>query len=151
MSIHYLKGKTIQFLKIGFPLILLVLAVIEIRKFAMELDIQLLKAEISQIEITKLIIVLLITVGAIFPMFFYDVTIVKILKIPIRKKKLLKQSLIVNSFSNLIGFGGLIGVVLRTYFYRSKEMSGSPNFHFSARRLPLKSIYTDSFSIISKA
>ena len=55
-------------------------------------------------------------------MFFYDSTIVKLLGITIPTKKLIKQSLVINSFSNLIGFAGLIGVVLRTYFFQSYEM-----------------------------
>lgn len=121
MSKHYLKEKTVQFLKIIFPLILLVLATIEINKFAMDLNIQLLQYEISQIPIATLVFVLLITIGSIFPMFFYDAVIIKILGIKIPKKHLIKQALIVNSFSNLIGFGGIIGVMLRTYFYQKDE------------------------------
>ena len=108
-------------MKIIFPLILLVLATIEIKKFAMDLDIQLLQHEIGQIPIATLVVVLLITIGAIFPMFFYDAIIIKILGIKIPKKQFIKQSLVVNSFSNLIGFGGIIGVMLRTYFYQKDE------------------------------
>ena len=54
MSKHYLKDKAVQFLKIIFPLILLVFAAIEIWKFAMDLDIQLLQHEISQIPVSKI-------------------------------------------------------------------------------------------------
>ena len=121
LSQHYLKEKTVQFLKIIFPLSLLVLAAIEIKKLTMDLDIQLLQHEIGQIPITTLVLVLVITIGAIFPMFLYDAIIIKILGIRIPKKQLIKQSLIVNSFSNLIGFGGIIGVLLRTYFYQRDE------------------------------
>ncbi|WP_338450394.1 bifunctional lysylphosphatidylglycerol flippase/synthetase MprF [Niallia oryzisoli] len=121
MSKPYLKEKTVQFLKIIFPLILLVLATIEINKFAMDLNIQLLQHEIRQIPIATLVFVLLITIGSIFPMFFYDAVIIKILGIKIPKRQFIKQALIVNSFSNLIGFGGIIGVMLRTYFYQKDE------------------------------
>ena len=121
LSQHYLKEKTVQFLKIIFPLSLLVLAAIEIKKLTMDLDIQLLQHEIGQIPITTLVLVLVITIGAIFPMFFYDAIIIKILGIRIPKKQFIKQSLVVNSFSNLIGFGGIIGVILRTYFYQKDE------------------------------
>ena len=121
MSKHYLKDKAAQFIKIMFPLILLVFATIEIWKFAVDLDIQLLQHEISQIQLAELVIFLLIAIGAIFPMFFYDAIIIKRLGIKIPKKQLIKQSLIINSFSNLIGFGGIIGVLLRTYFYQRDE------------------------------
>ncbi len=108
-------------MKIVFPLILLALATMEIKKFVMGLDIQLLQHVISQIPIAILIIVLLVTIGAISPMFLYDAVITKILEIKIPKKQFVKQSLIVNSFSNLIGFGGIFGVMLRTYFYQNEE------------------------------
>ncbi len=88
----------------------------------MDLNIQLLQHEISHIQWEKLIIVLLITMGAISPMFFYDAVIVKILGIKIPTKQFIKQSLIVNSFSNLIGFGGIIGVMLRSYFYQPDKL-----------------------------
>ncbi|WP_338030711.1 hypothetical protein [Cytobacillus citreus] len=81
-----------------------------------------LRREVSQIHFVKLAIVLLITMAAILPMFFYDLVIVKKLGITVPTKKLIKQSLIINSFSNLIGFAGLIGVMLRTYFYQTHEM-----------------------------
>ena len=34
-----------------------------------------------------------------------------------KTRNLLQNSFIVNTFSNLIGFGGLVGVMLRSYFY----------------------------------
>ncbi|QED50100.1 bifunctional lysylphosphatidylglycerol flippase/synthetase MprF [Cytobacillus dafuensis] len=111
-----------QFLKIIFPLILLILAVIEIKKFTGDINVDLLRHEVSQIHYLKLAIVLLITMAAIIPMFFYDLVIVKKLEITVPTIKLIKQSLIINSFSNLIGFAGLIGVMLRTYLYQTHEM-----------------------------
>ncbi|MDR4889367.1 bifunctional lysylphosphatidylglycerol flippase/synthetase MprF [Fredinandcohnia sp. QZ13] len=121
MSKHDLTEKSVRILKIIFPLILLVLATIEINKFTMELNIQLLQHEISQIPIVLLVVVLLIIIGAISPMFFYDAVITKILGIKIPKKLFVKQSLVANSFSNLIGFGGIFGVMLRTFFYQKEE------------------------------
>ena len=73
-------------MKIIFPLILLVFAAIEIWKFAMNLDVQLLQQEISQIQLAELVVVLLVTIGAITPMFLYDAIIVKRLGIVIPKK-----------------------------------------------------------------
>ncbi|HEY4548978.1 MAG TPA: lysylphosphatidylglycerol synthetase, partial [Bacillus sp. (in: firmicutes)] len=103
MSKHHLKDKAVQLIKIIFPLLLLVFAAIEIWKFSKDLDIQLLQHEISQIQLAELVVVLIITIGAIIPMFFYDAIIIKRLGIKIPKKQLIKQSLIINSFSNLIG------------------------------------------------
>ena len=118
----FIKSKVFQFLKITFPLILLILAVIEIKKFTGNIDTALLQHVVSQIHFPKLTLVLLIMIAAITPMFFYDSAIVKLLGITVPTKRVIKQSLIVNSFSNLIGFAGLIGVLLRTYFYQTYEM-----------------------------
>ena len=48
---------------------------------------------------------------------FYDVILANILGININRRNLLNHSFIVNTFSNLIGFGGLVGIFLRDYFY----------------------------------
>ena len=117
-----INTRIFQFLKVVFPLILLILAVIEIMKFTGDINVDMLRHEVSQIHFVKLAIALLVTMAAITPMFFYDSTIVKLLGITVPTKKLIKQSLVINSFSNLIGFAGLIGVVLRTYFFQSYEM-----------------------------
>ena len=34
-----------------------------------------------------------------------------------KTRKLIRHSFIANTFSNLIGFGGLVGLMLRSYFY----------------------------------
>jgi phosphatidylglycerol lysyltransferase len=109
-----MNTRIFQFLKVVFPLILLILAVIEIMKFTVDINVDLLHHAVSQIHIVKLAIALLVTMAPITPMFFYDSTIVKLLGITVPTKKLIKQSLVINSFSNLIGFAGLIGVLLRT-------------------------------------
>lgn len=58
---------------------------------------------------------------AILPMFFYDFFLVRHLKKPVPIVKVSKYSFISNSFSNLIGFGGLIGIALRNFFYKRYE------------------------------
>ena len=50
-------------------------------------------------------------------MFFYDIVLVKLLGIKMGKWKLIRHSFIANTYSNLIGFGGLVGLMLRSYFY----------------------------------
>ncbi|MGE8078809.1 bifunctional lysylphosphatidylglycerol flippase/synthetase MprF [Peribacillus loiseleuriae] len=115
------KAKIFRTVKIIFPLILLVLAVLEMKKFTGNVDVQLLRHEVSQLHFAKTLFVLLLTFCSIFPMVFYDVFLVKILGIRVPLKELVKKSLVANTFSNLIGFGGLVGVALRTYFYNEYE------------------------------
>lgn len=115
-------NKGLQLLKIIFPLILLVLAGFEIQRFSKDLDYGMLQREISQIQMTDLAIILLVVAGAIIPMFFYDGIIINILGLDMTKKKLIERSLVANAFSNLLGFGGLIGLMIRTSFYQSQKI-----------------------------
>lgn len=115
------KEKILKAVKIIFPLFLLIFAIIEIKKFTGDLNVQLLKDEINQLNFWILLVILAITFAAVLPMLLYDVILIRILKLRVPKRELLEQSFIANSFSNLIGFGGLIGAMLRTYFFHKLE------------------------------
>ena len=114
--------KFFQFIKIVFPIILLIFAAIEIKQFTNGLNINLIRSEIKQLNAIELILILLVPFCGVFPMFFYDAILIRVLDIKIQPKKLVQQSFITNSFSNLIGFGGLVGVMLRTYFYNKHQL-----------------------------
>ncbi|KOP79226.1 lysylphosphatidylglycerol synthetase [Lysinibacillus sp. FJAT-14745] len=111
------KDALFKFLKILFPAALLAIAIYEILQTISGIDVHLLQKEVNELQIWKLIFILFITFCAITPMIFYDVILVKIVGIKINNRHLLNHSFIVNTFSNLIGFGGLVGVFLRNYFY----------------------------------
>ncbi len=111
------KEALLRFLKILLPIVLLVIAIYEIQQSINGIDVHLLRKEVNELQVWELVLILFITFCAITPMIFYDVILVKILGIKINKRILLDHSFIVNTFSNLIGFGGLVGVFLRNYFY----------------------------------
>lgn len=115
------KERIFTMVKFIFPLFLLVTAIVEMRKFAHGLNVHLLHQEVEHLQLGTLLFILLVTLIAVFPMFFYDIILVKILGFRVPKKELLEYSFIANSFSNLIGFGGLIGAMLRTYFYHKYD------------------------------
>lgn len=111
------KESLFKFLKILFPIALLAIAIYEILQTISGIDVHLLRKEVNELQIWELLFILFITFCAITPMIFYDVILVKILGIKINNRLLLNHSFVVNTFSNLIGFGGLVGVFLRNYFY----------------------------------
>lgn len=115
------KEKILKTAKFIFPLLLLMFAINEMRKFTQNLNMHLLKEELSQLNIWLLLFILIITFLAVLPMLLYDVILVRILKLKVPTRDLLEQSFIANSFSNLIGFGGIIGAMLRTYFFHKHE------------------------------
>ncbi|MFP5115108.1 bifunctional lysylphosphatidylglycerol flippase/synthetase MprF [Bacillaceae bacterium C204] len=115
------KERILKTVKFIFPLLLLIFAIIEIKKFTQNLNMHLLKEELGQLNLWLLLFVLIITFLAVLPMLLYDVILVRILKLKVPTRDLLEQSFIANSFSNLIGFGGIIGAMLRTYFFHKHE------------------------------
>lgn len=115
------KEKMFKTIKFIFPLFLLIFAIIEIKKFSADLNVDILKYELEQLNLWVFLLILAVTFVAVLPMLMYDIILVRILRIKVRKRELLEQSFIANSFSNLIGFGGLIGAMLRTYFFHKLE------------------------------
>ncbi|WML60137.1 bifunctional lysylphosphatidylglycerol flippase/synthetase MprF [Neobacillus sp. PS2-9] len=115
------KEKIVKVIKFIFPLLLLIFAIVEMKRFTGDLNVELLKNEINQLNIWVLLLILMITFIAVLPMLLYDVILVRILKLKVVSRELLEQSFIANSFSNLIGFGGLVGAMLRTYFFHKLE------------------------------
>lgn len=115
------KERILKTLKFIFPLLLLIFAINEIKKFTQNINMHLLKEELSQLDMGRLLFILFITFIAVLPMLLYDVVLVRILKLKVPTRDLLEQSFIANSFSNLIGFGGIIGAMLRTYFFHKHE------------------------------
>lgn len=115
------KDKIVRIAKFIFPLFLLIFAIIEMKKFTQNLNMQLLKDELNQLHVGILLLIIAITFVAVLPMVLYDVILVRILKLKVPIRDLLEQSFIANSFSNLIGFGGIIGAMLRTYFFHKHE------------------------------
>ncbi|MEH7181169.1 lysylphosphatidylglycerol synthase domain-containing protein [Neobacillus vireti] len=115
------KEKWFTFVKFIFPLLLLIIVILELKKFIGNLDVGLLQNEIGQLQFSALLLIFSVMFAAVLPMLFYDFMLIKILGLRARTKTVIKQALIVNTYSNLFGFGGLIGAMLRTYFYHKLE------------------------------
>ncbi|MFC5602647.1 bifunctional lysylphosphatidylglycerol flippase/synthetase MprF [Sporosarcina koreensis] len=111
------KEQVFSVLKVLFPLVLLALAVFEIQKTVRGTNIEMLRTEMAQLQPWELALIVVVSFCAIAPMLYYDVILVKVLGIKMRTRSILRNSFIANTFSNLIGFGGLVGVMLRSYFY----------------------------------
>lgn len=120
------KDQLFKVIKVMFPLLLLLLAIYEIQQTARGVDVEMLRNEVDQLQPWELGLILIVSFCAVTPMFFYDIILVKLLGIKMKSSKLIEHSFIVNTYSNLIGFGGLVGLMLRNYFYskHKKEKEG---------------------------
>ncbi|GIN40480.1 MULTISPECIES: lysylphosphatidylglycerol synthase domain-containing protein [Heyndrickxia] len=111
--------------KILFPVSILFLIVIESENMVKSIDFNLLKSHFIELTPLKLIFIIIVGLVAMAPTLFYDVILCKILNLKIKVQKLFSLAWIINSFSNFLGFGGAIGLSLRTYFFKNyvKEKS----------------------------
>ncbi len=118
---HFNKEKLIFITKLLFPVLLLFLVIFELRKMFLGLDPNLLIHNINQLTLVEIILIVVGGFLAITPMFYYDYSLTKLLHLNIPRKQIFEYSVITNTFSNLLGFGGLIGAGLRSYFYSEYE------------------------------
>lgn len=109
-------AKAIQVIRIVFPILLFLLIMIEIYQVVVQTDFQLLKYELQIISVGRLIIIIFLSVCAITPMLLYDVILYKELRVNLPNQRILSQAFVTNTFSNIMGFGGAIGLALRSYF-----------------------------------
>lgn len=116
-----MKKIWINMAKILLPIVLFIIVVREIKSMIGSTDIHLIYGYLQIIPIQSLFYIVIGGFMATLPMFFYDFYLAKHLKKDIPFVELGKYSFISNSISNLVGFGGLIGIALRNFFYKQYE------------------------------
>lgn len=107
--------------KILLPIVIFIIVLREIKNMIVSTDLNQLYGYIQTIPFHSLFYIVLGGFMATLPMFFYDIFLVRHLKRRVPIGEVGKYSFISNSFSNLIGFGGLIGIALRNFFYKRYE------------------------------
>lgn len=122
------KTKIFQWLKIILPILLMIFAIHEIGKILGNANGREIADKLKSLDVRTVGLIVLLSLVLVFPMFFYDYFIIKKLKLKRPLRRLMKESLIINSFSNLIGFGGLIGVLLRTHYFKKEEVDSASFF-----------------------
>ena len=122
------KTKIFQWLKVILPILLMIFAIHEIGKILGNANGKEIANKLESLDVRTVALIALLSLVLVFPMFFYDYFIIKKLKLKRSLRRLMKESLIINSFSNLIGFGGLIGVLLRTHYFKKEEVDSASFF-----------------------
>ena len=103
-----------------FGVILLV--ILEFTKLRKEISLEEVSNIFYEISIIKIFAMAVLGLLAFSPMIFYDILLSRFLKLDRDKSYIIKRSITVNSFNNLIGFGGIINLGLRMrYFGEGKE------------------------------
>lgn len=95
----------------------ILLVVLEFTKLRREISLEEISAIFHQLSLVKVFVMGVLGFLAVSPMIFYDILLSDFLKLDRKKSYIIKRSITVNSFNNLIGFGGVINLGLRIRYY----------------------------------
>lgn len=109
--------------KMIFLLAVSVIVFTELLAIGRTLSWQQLAASFAEIPAYKIAIMALVGLLAVLPMTGYDFTLNQMLQAQHKKSYILETSWLVNTINNLVGFGGLVSIGLRSEFF-SKGKSG---------------------------
>ncbi|MBP2239748.1 phosphatidylglycerol lysyltransferase [Cytobacillus eiseniae] len=133
-------------LKIVFPILILFFLFYESKEIFKDFDWEILISYTDKLSLVKGIFIVILGLVSLLPMFFYDKILLQIFDIHIPKRKLVFYSLSANAFSNLVGFGGIAGATLRTYYYKRYVTDDTPYIQIIAK---LSLFYLTGLSILS--
>lgn len=140
------KKQVFTLAKVIIPLVILAVIYYEAQGILKDFDWNLLNLYMDRLSVHHILYIFILGLVAIFPMYYYDVILVKLFHINISKNKLLWMSLSANSYSNLIGFGGVAGATLRSFYYRKYVGDQIPFIKIIAK---LSLFYMTGLSILS--
>jgi len=117
-----LLKKYLNYLKFVFVVAVLMIVVTEFIGIMRQFNEQQFKEILATTSKLKFIVILLIGEISILPMLGYDFILQKLLKNKITKYYLFETSWLINTMNNIIGFGGIFSIGLRSQFYgREKD------------------------------
>jgi phosphatidylglycerol lysyltransferase len=146
-NLSFLKQKTfLSLAKFLVPIFILLFISYEAKGMFDDFNWALLELYLDRLSPQKVVLIIALGLAALFPMYFYDEILQRLFRIKVPKKKLLFYSLSANAFSNLIGFGGVAGATLRSYFYKNYLAGGTPYIKIIAK---LSLFYLTGLSLLS--
>ncbi|WP_445622062.1 bifunctional lysylphosphatidylglycerol flippase/synthetase MprF [Lacticaseibacillus paracasei] len=112
--------KHLTTLKVLFVLAVLVFVIFEVGRISQDLNGEQMRASLATQSPGSLLILLVVGLIAVTPMLTYDFVITELLPGYYKPAYVIKSGWIVNTFTNIAGFGGLLGASLRANFYHEK-------------------------------
>lgn len=112
--------KHLTLLKVLFVLSVLVFVIIELGRIGRELSGAQMRASLASQSPQSLLAMAALGLVAVVPMLNYDFTITKMLPGDFKPLYVVRSGWVVNSFTNIAGFGGFLGASLRANYYHDK-------------------------------
>lgn len=116
-----LAKKNLHYLKRVFLISVVVVIIFEMVNLSKTLDFAQIRTLFSQIPLWQILLLTFIGLISEVPEIGYDVILNKMLDRKPNKRHLAETSWITNTINNLVGFGGVISIGLRSTFYNDKE------------------------------
>jgi phosphatidylglycerol lysyltransferase len=113
-----LNKRYLSYLKIAIPIALLIFIYFESKSVIKDFNFHLLKKHLDELNWHNSSIIIVAGILATAPMMFYDIVLGRILKLKMKYKDIVLYSITTNTYSNFIGFGGVAGLSLRTFFLK---------------------------------
>lgn len=110
-------------IKTLFALSIVFVVVRELLVISRSLSYESLLSTLSEIALWKIALLIVFGFVAVSPMLGYDWVLNRSLKQQLTKKYLFQTSWMINTMNNVVGFGGVISIGLRTYFYGKSQES----------------------------
>lgn len=104
-----------------FILSVFILVVLEFKSLSKEISYDKLTAVLQGISPFIVILLLLAGIVSVLPMLEYEVILNRLIDGKHEKRYLYETSFTINTMNNLIGFGGIINMGLRNYYYGDKK------------------------------
>lgn len=120
--VNFIK-KHIKQLKVIFICLVLSLIIIEFIKISKQLSPSKIKEIFYAIDLIKILIIIILGFVAVSPMINYDLIFNKYLNTKNSTKYVVEKSIIINTFNNLMGFGGIINIGLRSQYFSERSNS----------------------------
>ena len=109
--------KRMTLIKLIFVFSVLIFVVRQLAKIIREVNGEQFKTVLASQSQSSLLIMLIVGFISILPMLVYDYSIIQFLPGKFSPGYIVRSGWIVNTFTNLLGFGGLLGASLRAHFY----------------------------------
>lgn len=116
----FIKQKS-TILQLMFVASVLILVLVEISKIIRDVDWNQVSDGLLSQSIFSIIMMLILGMFSVTPMLIYDISITSFLSEKFNWKYILKSGWITNTFTNIAGFGGILGATLRASFYGKKS------------------------------
>lgn len=104
-----------------FILSVFILVVLEFKSLSKEISYDKLTSVLQGVPPLAIVFLLLVGVVAVLPMLRYEVILNRLIHGQHDKRYLYETSYTINTMNNLIGFGGIINMGLRNYYYGDKK------------------------------